>query len=156
MNMNVNKDLKVDPDSTVEKDVALGTTHDIGADLYLEAEQLSPEELAAEGPKVLRIIDWRIMPMVRCSDSVMVDPSLISLQLYVTYVIQFLGMRPTCTSIACLFSCENTDSGQTNCHSTMRLRIPSSRTLASKVNGTHGLLLFSTSAIYSGLYQPVY
>ncbi|CAI7567570.1 unnamed protein product [Penicillium bialowiezense] len=69
----MNKDVKVEPDSTVEKDVALGETHDIGADLYLEAEQLSPAELESEGAKVLRIIDWRIMPM-----------------LYVTYVIQFL------------------------------------------------------------------
>lgn len=60
----MNKDVKVDPDSTVEKDVALGETHDIGADLYLEAEQLSSEELESEGAKVLRIIDWRIMPMV--------------------------------------------------------------------------------------------
>ena len=60
----MNKDVKVDPDSTVEKDVALGETHDIGADLYLEAEQLSSEELESEGAKVLRVIDWRIMPMV--------------------------------------------------------------------------------------------
>lgn len=60
----MNKDVKVEPDSTVEKDVALGETHDIGADLYLEAEQLSPAELESEGAKVLRIIDWRIMPMV--------------------------------------------------------------------------------------------
>jgi hypothetical protein len=63
----MNKDVKVDPldrHSTVEKDVALGETHDIGANLYLEAEQLSTEELETEGAKVLRIIDWRIMPLV--------------------------------------------------------------------------------------------
>lgn len=63
--MNPN-DTKVDH-STAEKDVAqvaLGETHDIGANLYLEAEQLTPEELEIEGAEVLKIIDWRIMPMV--------------------------------------------------------------------------------------------
>jgi hypothetical protein len=67
----MNKDVKVDsidPHSTVEKNVALGETHDIGADLYLEAEQLTTEELETEGAKVLRIIDWRIMPIV-CSST---------------------------------------------------------------------------------------
>jgi len=63
----MNKDVKVDPHSTVEKDVALGETHDIGADLFLEAEQLSTEELEIEGAKVLRLIDWRIMPIVSSS-----------------------------------------------------------------------------------------
>ncbi|KAJ6001316.1 hypothetical protein N7522_006543 [Penicillium canescens] len=66
------KDPKVDY-PTVGKDIALGETHDIGANLFLEAEQLSAEELETEGAKVLRILDWRIMPI-----------------LYVTYVIQFL------------------------------------------------------------------
>ena len=61
--MNAN-DKKVDQ-STAEKDVALGETHDIGANLYLEAEQLTAEELETEGAKVLKIIDWRIMPIVR-------------------------------------------------------------------------------------------
>lgn len=61
--MNAN-DKKVDQ-STVEKDVALGETHDIGANLYREGEQLTAEELETEGAKVLRIIDWRIMPIVR-------------------------------------------------------------------------------------------
>ncbi|KAJ5676780.1 uncharacterized protein N7477_002413 [Penicillium maclennaniae] len=51
----------------------LGEVHDIGANLYPEAEQLSTEEVAREGAQVLRILDWRLMPM-----------------LYVTYVIQFL------------------------------------------------------------------
>lgn len=49
---------------TAEKDVALGETHDIAANLYLEAEQITPEELETEGAKVLRLIDWKIMPMV--------------------------------------------------------------------------------------------
>ncbi|KAJ5682697.1 hypothetical protein N7462_005862 [Penicillium macrosclerotiorum] len=66
------KDAKVEQ-PTVEKDVMLGEVHDIGADLYVEAEQLSTEELEREGAQVLRILDWRIMPI-----------------LYVTYVIQFL------------------------------------------------------------------
>lgn len=61
--MNANKKV----DQTTEKDVALGETHDIGANLYLEAEQLTAEELETEGAKVLRIIDWRIMPMVSYS-----------------------------------------------------------------------------------------
>ncbi|KAJ5774726.1 hypothetical protein N7457_009622 [Penicillium paradoxum] len=64
---------KVDHESTVEKDVALGGTHDIGVNLYLEAEQLTAEELETEGAALLKILDWRIMPM-----------------LYLTYVIQFL------------------------------------------------------------------
>lgn len=55
--------------STAEKDVthvALGETHDIGANLYLEAEQLTAEELETEGAEVLRILDWRVMPVVSC------------------------------------------------------------------------------------------
>jgi hypothetical protein len=38
---------------------------DIGADLYLEVQQYSREELEAERKVVLRKIDWVIMPMVR-------------------------------------------------------------------------------------------
>jgi hypothetical protein len=38
---------------------------DIGADLYLEVQQYSREELDAERKTVLRKIDWVIMPMVR-------------------------------------------------------------------------------------------
>jgi hypothetical protein len=38
---------------------------DIGADLYLEVQQYSREELEAERKIVLRKIDWVIMPMVR-------------------------------------------------------------------------------------------
>lgn len=37
---------------------------DIGADLYLEVQQYSREELEAERKVVLRKIDWVIMPMV--------------------------------------------------------------------------------------------
>jgi hypothetical protein len=40
---------------------------DIGADLYLEVQQYSREELEAERKIVRRKIDWVIMPMVcRC------------------------------------------------------------------------------------------
>ncbi|KAJ5430631.1 Major facilitator superfamily domain general substrate transporter [Penicillium cf. griseofulvum] len=70
MNPNTKVDQSTEKDAT---HVALGETHDIGANLYLEAEQLTAEELETEGAAVLRIIDWRIMPM-----------------LYLTYVIQFL------------------------------------------------------------------
>lgn len=58
------KESKVDQAPSVEKNVALGEVHDIGADLYVEAEQLSAEELEREGAEVLRILDWRIMPIV--------------------------------------------------------------------------------------------
>ena len=58
---------KMDKAHKVEKDldhVALGEIHDIGANLYVEAEQLSSEELEREGAKVLHLLDWRIMPIV--------------------------------------------------------------------------------------------
>lgn len=58
------KDAKVEQPPAVEKDVSLGEVRDIGADLYVEADQLSTEELESEGAKVLRILDWRIMPIV--------------------------------------------------------------------------------------------
>ena len=37
---------------------------DIGADLYLEVQQYTKEELDAERKIVLRKIDWVIMPIV--------------------------------------------------------------------------------------------
>lgn len=40
---------------------------DIGAELYLEVQQYSREELDAERKIVLRKIDWVIMPMVSSS-----------------------------------------------------------------------------------------
>ncbi|KAL4895709.1 major facilitator superfamily domain-containing protein [Aspergillus ambiguus] len=67
------KDLK----EPAHKDVSAGEItaeiHDIGADLYAEADQLTAEELEREGPEVRKLLDWRILPI-----------------LYVTYVIQFL------------------------------------------------------------------
>lgn len=57
---------KVDPtEEAKDKDVALGEVRDIGAGLYVEAEQLTAEEVELEGGKVLRILDWRLMPIVR-------------------------------------------------------------------------------------------
>ncbi|KAE8151023.1 major facilitator superfamily domain-containing protein [Aspergillus avenaceus] len=70
------KNSKVDTQSatSVEKpDIDSGEVRDIGADLYAEVGQISPEELEREGAEVLRLLDWRLMPL-----------------LYVTYVIQFL------------------------------------------------------------------
>lgn len=58
------KDAKVNEQPAVEKDVDLSEVRDIGADLYVEAEQLSTEELERDGSTVLRILDWRIMPIV--------------------------------------------------------------------------------------------
>jgi hypothetical protein len=37
---------------------------DVGADLYLEVQQYSVEELESERKTVLRKIDWVIMPLV--------------------------------------------------------------------------------------------
>lgn len=50
--------------NTVEKDLGLGETRDIGANFFVEAEQLSASEVEREGPEVLRILDWRLMPLV--------------------------------------------------------------------------------------------
>lgn len=58
------KDVKVEQPPAAEKDIDLGDIRDIGADLYVEADQLSAEEMESEGAKVLRILDWRIMPIV--------------------------------------------------------------------------------------------
>jgi hypothetical protein len=38
---------------------------DVGADLYLEVQDYSVEDLEAERKLVLRKIDWVIMPLVR-------------------------------------------------------------------------------------------
>lgn len=57
--------------STAETDnrhdyYAAGDIHDIGADLYAEAEQFSAEELEQGGARVRKILDLRIMPIVGC------------------------------------------------------------------------------------------
>ncbi|KAJ0420474.1 major facilitator superfamily domain-containing protein [Aspergillus carlsbadensis] len=50
-----------------------GEVQDIGAQLFVEGEEITPEELEIEGAEVRKILDKRIMPM-----------------LYLTYCIQFL------------------------------------------------------------------
>ncbi|KAL5334881.1 major facilitator superfamily domain-containing protein [Aspergillus crustosus] len=71
------KDVKAEAhdEPSVEKGIELGDGEikDIGAQLFVEGEQISPEELEREGAEVRRILDKRIMPM-----------------LYLTYCIQFL------------------------------------------------------------------
>ncbi|KAI9038682.1 putative MFS allantoate transporter [Aspergillus affinis] len=71
------KDNRTEAQSTLSADrkdeFASGEIRDIAAELYAEADQLSPEELEREGTEVRRLLDWRILPI-----------------LYVTYVIQFL------------------------------------------------------------------
>lgn len=47
-----------------DNDVAPGEIRDIGADLYAEVDQLTPEELEEEGVRVRKILDRRIMPIV--------------------------------------------------------------------------------------------
>jgi hypothetical protein len=50
------------PSVAVEK--AAPIMKDVGADLYLEVQQYSVEELESERKTVLRKIDWVIMPLV--------------------------------------------------------------------------------------------
>ena len=47
-----------------ERSAAEKQMRDLGAELYLEVQQYSREELEAERKVVLRKIDWIIMPMV--------------------------------------------------------------------------------------------
>ncbi|KAL4880161.1 major facilitator superfamily domain-containing protein [Aspergillus karnatakaensis] len=70
------KDVKVEAQDEpgVEKgELRNGEINDIGAQLFAEGEQISPEELEREGAEVRKLLDRRIMPM-----------------LYLTYCIQFL------------------------------------------------------------------
>lgn len=66
---------KVDePRSPVVQEIkAEEISHDIGASLFLEAQQFSPEELAAARKTVLRKIDLHIMPIV-CATHVITYP----------------------------------------------------------------------------------
>lgn len=75
------KESEVDQAPTVEKDVTLGEVHDIGANLYVEAEQLSAEDLEREGAEVLRILDWRIMPIVSSGRYILLPSSYVGLPL---------------------------------------------------------------------------
>ncbi|KAL2820720.1 major facilitator superfamily domain-containing protein [Aspergillus granulosus] len=71
------KEVKVEAqdEPRMEKNNELGTedVQDIGAQLFVESEEITPEELEIEGAEVRKILDKRIMPM-----------------LYLTYCIQFL------------------------------------------------------------------
>jgi len=51
--------------NTMEKGTVQPKTADIAEDLYREIENFSPEELEAEQIRVRKLIDWRIMPIVR-------------------------------------------------------------------------------------------
>lgn len=66
MNKNAEKEHGIAPVmSTHEGEIAAEKRmRDIGAELYLEVQQYSREELDAERKIVLRKIDWVIMPMV--------------------------------------------------------------------------------------------
>ncbi|RDW90077.1 putative MFS allantoate transporter [Aspergillus mulundensis] len=71
------KEMKIEAQDEpgVEKGTVLdsGEIRDIGAQLFAEAEQISPEELEREGAEVRKILDRRVMPII-----------------YLTYCIQFL------------------------------------------------------------------
>ena len=62
------KDTKAEALSThsIERreDLASGEIRDIAAELYAEADQLSPAELELEGVEVRKLLDWRILPIV--------------------------------------------------------------------------------------------
>ncbi|KAL4799036.1 major facilitator superfamily domain-containing protein [Aspergillus venezuelensis] len=70
------KDMKLEArvEPAAEKnELATGEVRDIGAQLFAEAEQISPEELEIEGAEVRKILDRRVMPII-----------------YLTYCVQFL------------------------------------------------------------------
>ncbi|PLB35287.1 putative MFS allantoate transporter [Aspergillus candidus] len=69
----VHADMKGVLDAEKSEGVASGEIRDIGAELYAEIDQLSPEELEREGREVRKLLDWRILPI-----------------LYLTYVMQYL------------------------------------------------------------------
>ncbi|BCS26304.1 putative MFS allantoate transporter [Aspergillus puulaauensis] len=75
--MSVVKDMKAraQDEPSVEKtsELATGEIRDIAAQLFTEADQITPEELEHEGAEVRKILDRRIMPI-----------------LYLTYCVQFL------------------------------------------------------------------
>lgn len=68
-----------------------GEARDIGAQLFAEADQISLEELEREGAEVRKILDKRIMPIVRCQSCMRAYLTENEKQLYITYCIQFLG-----------------------------------------------------------------
>lgn len=91
-----------DPVSAPDSDVAEGSLEaavadqhmqDIGAELYLEVQQYSKEELEAERKKVLKKIDRVILPIVSLKTPP--GPFMIAIltyivQICITYTLQFL------------------------------------------------------------------
>lgn len=57
---------KAHDEPSVEKtsELATGEIRDIAAQLFTEADQITPDELEREGAEVRRILDRRIMPIV--------------------------------------------------------------------------------------------
>lgn len=51
-----------------------GNNEDLGAALFHEVQDYSPEELEAESAKVRRRIDWNIMPIVSWKDDMNPGP----------------------------------------------------------------------------------
>ncbi|KAL3494793.1 major facilitator superfamily domain-containing protein [Aspergillus germanicus] len=62
-----------EPSLEKNNELGSGEVQDIGAQLFVEGEEITPEELEIEGAEVRKILDKRILPM-----------------LYLTYCIQFL------------------------------------------------------------------
>ncbi|KAL3444811.1 major facilitator superfamily domain-containing protein [Aspergillus insuetus] len=62
-----------EPSLEKNNELGSGEVQDIGAQLFIEGEEITPEELETEGAEVRKILDKRILPM-----------------LYLTYCIQFL------------------------------------------------------------------
>ena len=63
--MSDTKDMRAN-EPNVEKtgELATGEIRDIAAQLFTEADQITPDELEREGAEVRRILDRRIMPIV--------------------------------------------------------------------------------------------
>lgn len=66
------------PSSSIQHGIAtelgLPVSRDIGEDLFREIDDYTPEELEAERIRVRRLIDWRIMPIVRSPDEAVWGP----------------------------------------------------------------------------------
>jgi hypothetical protein len=56
-----------EPSLEKNNELGSGEVQDIGAQLFVEGEQITPEELEIEGAEVRKILDKRILPMVSYS-----------------------------------------------------------------------------------------
>lgn len=54
----------IDVNTAMTDEISHGKSVDVGAQLFAEVDQYSPEELEAERVHVRKLIDWRIMPIV--------------------------------------------------------------------------------------------